>query len=176
MNWPRGQFLIYFIMSITKAKKQEINKKISSLLSDSAATVFVSFQNIPVEKNNILRKNLRSNDGNYFVTRKTLINRALDNFKATGDRPDLGDGMVALAYSTDLMTPAREVFAFSNEHKGFVEIMGGIFDGVFKSKDEMMAIATIPGMDTLRGMFANIINSPRSRFAIVLNQVAEKKS
>lgn len=163
-------------MAITKARKQEINAQIASLLDDSATTVFVSFKEFPVEKNNILRKQLRENEGNYLVARKTLIKRGLDAANITGNAPDLGDGMIALAYSNDLMTPAREVFAFSKEHGGFIDIVGGIFDGVYKSREEMMAIATIPGMDTLRGMFANIINSPRSRFAIVLSQVAEAKS
>lgn len=163
-------------MAITKAKKQEINQKISTALADAATTVFVSFKGIPVEKNNLLRKSLRNNNGNYFVARKTLIKRALENISIQGDMPELGDGMVALAYAQDAMTPAREVFEFSQAEPGFIEIIGGIFDGVYKSQAEMMAIATIPGMDTLRGMFVNIINSPRSRFAIVLSQVAEKKS
>jgi ribosomal protein L10 len=40
----------------------------------------------------------------------------------------------------------------------------------------MQEIATIPSMDVLRGRFANVINSPRSRFAIVLSKVSEKKA
>jgi ribosomal protein L10 len=39
----------------------------------------------------------------------------------------------------------------------------------------MLEIATIPGMETLQGMFANVINSPLQRFAIVLDQVAQSK-
>ncbi len=162
-------------MAITKAKKEEINVKISSALADSATSVFVSFNGLGVEKNNVLRKNLKANDSDYFVVKKTLLKRALDASTATGDQPDLGEGMVAMAFGTDQMAPAREVFEFSQEHKGTLEIMGGIFEGEFKSKEEMMEIATIPGMETLRGMFANVINSPLARFAVVLNQVAETK-
>jgi ribosomal protein L10 len=40
----------------------------------------------------------------------------------------------------------------------------------------MSEIATIPAMPVLRGRFANVINSPIQRFAVVLNQVAEKKN
>jgi hypothetical protein len=32
---------------------------------------------------------------------------------ATGDKPDLGKGMVAVAFGNDQMAPAREVFEFS---------------------------------------------------------------
>ena len=163
-------------MAITKAQKEGINNKLSTLLVDSATTVFVSFKGLPVEKNNTLRKALKANDADYYVAKKTLIKRAMDASQVPGTQPDLGDGMVAVAYGSDPMAPAREVFSFSKEHQDTIEIMGGIFEGTFKTREEMMEIATIPGMDTLRGMFANVINSPLARFAVVLNQVAETKT
>ena len=162
-------------MAITKAKKQEINALVSSALTDSATSVFVSFSGLGVEKNNVLRKALKQNDSDYLVVKKTLLKRAMDATTASGNQPDLGEGMVAVAFGNDPMAPAREVFEFSKENKKSIEIVGGIFDGAFKSQEEMMEIATIPGMETLRGMFANVINSPLARFAVVLNQVAETK-
>lgn len=163
-------------MAITKAQKQEINTKISTALNDSATSVFVAFSKLPVEKNNLLRKSLKANDSDYMVIKKTLLRRAMDATSATGTQPDLGSGMVAVAFGNDPMAPAREVFEFSKEAKDSIEILGGIFEGSFKSREEIMEIATIPGLETLRGMFANVINSPLARFAVVLNQVAEKKA
>lgn len=163
-------------MAITKAKKQEINKKLATALTDSATSVFVSFTGLGVEDNNVLRKALKQHDSDYFVAKKTLIKRAIDALKISGDQPDLGDGMVAVAFGNDPMAPAKEVFEFSKTNKENITILGGIFEGSFKSQAEMMEIATIPGMDVLRGMFANVINSPIQRFAVVLGQVAEKKA
>jgi len=163
-------------MAITKAKKQEINTKISSALKDSATSVFVSFEKLGVEDNNVLRKALKQNDSDYFVAKKTLIKRGMEALGFSGDQPELGEGMVAVAFGNDQMAPAREVFEFSQENKGKITILGGIFEGEFKSQADMMEIATIPGMDTLRGKFANLLNSPVSRFAVVLNQVAETKA
>ena len=163
-------------MAITKAKKQEINKKLATALTDSATSVFVSFTGLGVEDNNVLRKALKQHDSDYFVAKKTLIKRAIDALKISGDQPDLGDGMVAVAFGNDPMAPAKEVFEFSKTNKENITILGGIFEGSFKSQAEMMEIATIPGMDVLRGMFGNGINSPIQRFAVVLGQVAEKKA
>ncbi len=162
-------------MAITKTQKKEIAAKLDTALSSSTA-VFVSFTGLGVEDNNVLRKNLKQNDADYMVAKKTLIKRAILASSATGTAPELGEGMVAVAYSDDQMAPAREVYEFSKEHEGTISILGGVFDGSFKSHAEMMEIATIPGLDTLRGMFANVINSPLQRFAVVLNQVAEKKA
>lgn len=162
-------------MAITKEQKKEISAKLDNALSSDTA-VFVSFNELGVEDSNILRKALKDNDSDYVVAKKTLLKRAIDASSAKGDAPELGEGMVALAYGTDPMAPAREVFEFSKTHNGKISILGGIFDGEFKSQEAMMEIATIPGMDTLRGMFANVINSPIQRFAVVLGQVAEAKA
>ena len=161
-------------MAITKTQKKEIAAKLDTALSSETA-VFVSFDKLGVEANNTLRKALKSNDSDYMVAKKTLINRAMDASSATGEKPTLGNGMVAVAYGNDQMAPAREVFEFEKTNKGAITIIGGIFEGEFKTQAEMMDIATIPGMDTLRGMFANVINSPLQRFAVVLGQVAETK-
>ena len=160
---------------ITKSQKKEIAAKLDNALL-ATTIVFVSFDKLGVEDNNVLRKALKTNDSDYMVAKKTLLRRAIEASSAKGDAPDLGDGMVAVAFGNDQMAPAREVFEFEKDHKGTVTIMGGIFDGEFKNQAEMMEIATIPGMETLRGMFANVINSPLQRFAVVLGQVAEKKA
>jgi ribosomal protein L10 len=47
---------------------------------------------------------------------------------------------------------------------------------VFATAEKMNMIATIPPVSVLRGMFANVINSPRSRFAIALSEVAKTKN
>ncbi len=161
-------------MAISKEQKKEIAAKLDNALA-SNTTVFVSFKNIGVNDVNELRKRLSEYGVTYFVTKKTLLKRAMENASAEGEQPDLGDGMVALAFGEDQMAPAREVFSFGKDHKDTVEIIGGIFEGKFKTQEEMMEIATIPDMQTLRGMFANLLNSPLQRFAVVLNQVAEKK-
>jgi ribosomal protein L10 len=65
---------------------------------------------------------------------------------------------------------------FTTKFKDKISIVGGIFQGAYKDQTEMIAIASIPSLDVLRGMFAQLINSPRQRFAVVLNAVAETKS
>jgi large subunit ribosomal protein L10 len=85
-------------------------------------------------------------------------------------------GQIAIAYSADLLTPAREVLAFQKGHKENISIIGGVFEGKYMDATEMMSIATIPPLQTLRAMFVNLINSPIQRFAVVVNAIAEKQS
>jgi len=50
-----------------------------------------------------------------------------------------------------------------------------VFEGKYMNADEMMSIATIPPLQTLRAMFVNLINLPIQRFAVVLEQIALAK-
>ena len=161
-------------MAVTKEKKQEITKKVNDILANSESVVFVNFHKLPIGDEQAMRNKLKDEGVGYYVARKTLVRRALADTTVAGDLPEL-EGELAIAYSADAVAPAREVQEFAKAHKEQVAIMGGIFEGAYKSGDEMRVIAAIPGMQTLRGMFVNVINSPIQGLAVALNAIAEKK-
>lgn len=161
-------------MAITKAKKQDILAKLDGIKKDSESIVFVNFKGVTVADTSAMRRKLRDEGVGYFVAKKTLITRAfLGAFQ--GDVPTL-EGEIALAYSKDPIAPAQHVKDFAKKYKDAVAIAGGVFQGVYKNKAEMTEIASIPPLETLRGMFAQLINSPRQRFAVALNEVSKTKS
>ncbi len=159
-------------MAITKAKKTDILAKLEGIKNESDSIVFVSFKGVTVKDTTAMRRMLREAGVGYFVAKKTLMKRAFDG-AYTGEMPEL-EGEIAVAYSTDALAPAQKVKEFASKFKDNLAIVGGVFQGVYKSKAEMTEIASIPPLQTLRGMFAQLINSPRQRFAVVLSKVAEK--
>ena len=162
-------------MAITKAKKTEILSKVSAAVKDAATLVFVNFKGLSVQDTTKMRRALREKGVGYVVAKKTLMKRAFDQMGYTGEMPAL-DGEVALAYSTDEIAPAQGVREFEKLFKEKLSILGGVFAGEYKNKAEMTVIASIPALPVLRGMFAQLINSPRQRFAVVLSKVAETKT
>lgn len=162
-------------MAISKDKKKEIVASFDSVVKDAESIVFVKFSSLNVADVNKLRRGLDQHGIGYKVGKKTLLKRVLDQKGFSGDMPDL-PGEIAIAYGKDSIAPAREIYKFSKELKDAVSIVGGVFEGSYKSQSEMMAIATIPSIDVLRGMFVNVINSPIQRFAIALNEIAKTKS
>lgn len=159
-------------MAITKEKKRVITDKVTDALNTAQTVAFVQFKNLSSGATTELRKSLASHGIGYMVLKKTLLYRAL---KAKGfDVSDLA-GNIAVAYANDLLAPIREVFNFKKTHDENISFAGGIFDGAVKSPEEMTALATIPDMPVLRGMFVNVINSPIQSFVIALNQIAQKK-
>lgn len=110
------------------------------------------------------------------LQKKTLFKKALSESSITGEMPELAGGELAVAYATDVIAPAREVFNFKKRFANNITVVGGVFEGKYITSVEAQAIAEIPSTDVLRGMFVNVINSPIQGLVIALNQIAEKKT
>jgi large subunit ribosomal protein L10 len=162
-------------MAITLNKKKELVSGLEASLKDANSAVFVKFDKLKVADVNTLRRSLQKEGVSYVVAKKTLLKRALGSKTITGDMPEM-PGQVAMAYGTDLLAPAREVNAFQKTHKEHMEIVGGIFEGQYKSAAEMLSIATIPPREVLLAQIAYLLKSPIQRLAIAVGQVAEKKA
>jgi large subunit ribosomal protein L10 len=161
-------------MAITKEKKTTILAKLDGIKSEADSIVFVNFSGMAVQDSTEMRAKLRNEGVGYFVAKKTLIAKAFDG-AYEGEAPQL-DGEIALAYSTDAIAPAQNIKAFVGEFKDNLAIAGGIFQGVYKNKEEMTEIASIPALPVLRGMFVNVINSPIQGLVLGLSAIADKKS
>ncbi len=162
-------------MARTKVQKKEIIEKVKKITEDAKSMVFVHFKRLKVNDMVSFRKALRAEGVGFFVSKKTLAKKALDANSYAGSMPEL-DGEVGLAYSKDLIAPAREVYTFQKKFKDSIAILGGVFDGKYMAKDEMLTIATIPSQKTLHGMFVNIISSPMRGLVVAMDQIAKKKS
>ncbi len=161
-------------MAVTKAKKKDILTKLEGIKKEADSIVFFNYKGLSVADTTTMRRKLRELGVGYFVAKKTLIKRVLgEGFEGT--LPEL-DKEIAVAYSTDAILPAQQVKEFAGKFKENIAIVGGVFQGVYKSRAEMTEIASIPSLQTLRGMFAQLINSPRQRFAVVLSRVSETKN
>lgn len=161
-------------MAITKQKKVEITDNLDKVVKDASSIVFVNFNKFKVSDSTELRKKLRADSIGLIVAKKTLLKRALQSASIEGDMPTL-DGQVAIAYSQDLLAPAREVFDFQKTHKDNVSIIGGVFEGKFMNKEAMTSIATIPSREVLLSQIAYLLKSPMQRLAIAVNAVSAKK-
>ncbi len=164
-------------MAKTKAEKGVIIDKLEDAFKTGASSVFVHFTKVTVAEESAMRRALRADGVSYFVAKKTLMRRALEKLGHAHETLPL-EGEVAVAYGggEDSTVAARLVHEFGKKLTDKLTILGGIFEGKLVDGVKMQEIATIPPMATLRAMFAQLVNSPRQRFAVVLSKVAEKKN
>jgi large subunit ribosomal protein L10 len=162
-------------MAITKAKKVDIVATLTDAFKSATSVVFVKFNKLSVSDTSAMRKALKAGGTKYYVAKKSLMRRALADLGVTGEMPEL-PGEIAIAWSeTDATAPARGIYEHGKKHKDTLAIVGGIFEGMFADAAKMSAIATIPPMIVLRGMFVNVINSPIQGLVIALDKIREQK-
>ncbi len=162
-------------MAISKTKKSEILAKLADVLKEATSIAFVGFNKLTVKNASALRETLKKADVKYYVAKKTLLRLALKQQGYEGQAPEL-PGEVAIAWTTsDVIAPSRGIYDFGKKLKGALVLLGGVFENAFADKEQMTAIATIPPMLVLRGMFVNVINSPIQGLVVALDQITKSK-
>ncbi len=160
-------------MAITKDKKVSIVAEFKTMLDSAESVVFVNFHKMTVAQSGAFRRALRAEGVDFKVGKKTLLKRVLDTKGFAGEIPEL-NGEIGIAVAKDLLAPARVVYTFQKATKA-VELVGGIFEGSYKNKEEILAIATIPSREVLLSQIAYLLKSPLQRLAIAVNEVAKTK-
>jgi large subunit ribosomal protein L10 len=162
-------------MALTRAKKAELIASYTEALKGANSAVYVKFKGLSVADTSKLRSELFGENTHYTVVKKTLWKRATDAVGIKGEAPVTGEEL-AVVHGKDLLTPARISYDFSKAHKDTFAIIGGIFDGEFKSQKEMLSIATIPPREVLLSQLAYLLKSPMTRLAVGLSEVSKTKA
>ncbi len=162
-------------MAISKEKKGEILSKLQKIVKDSASIVFINFHALPVTESSAIRKALRGKGVGYTIAKKTLTKKALNEGGIAGVLPEL-PGELGIVYGTDPIEGAREVYEFQKKLDKKIQIVGGVFEGKFMNKEEMLVISQIPGIKTLQAQFVNLISSPVQRLVVGLSEIAKLKA
>lgn len=145
-------------MAISKQKKGAILEKLDASLKGAETVAFVNFHGLNVKEVTTLRKELRDAGVSYYVAKKTLVKRALDARGVTGTQPEF-PGELAIAWSADAVASAKGVHEFAKTRKDKISLVGGVYQGKYLSKDEVVTLAAIPSMLGLRSQFVGMLNN-----------------
>jgi len=152
---------------LKKEQKKEIVKKLAEDLKNSKSVVFLDFRGIPVKHLTMLKKELRKEEISLMVTKKTLINLALEKADIAGDVKKM-EGQIALSISQkDEVMPAKIIDKFSKINEN-LKIVGGILAMKMMSSEEMKALAKLLSKDEMRAKLVRTLNAPVSGFVNVL--------
>ena len=95
------------------------------MLKKSSIVMFANFHGLNVKLVSELRKLLRQAGSKYFVTRKTLVKKALEASSFGGEMPKM-EGEMAIVYASgDALSSAGALNNFAKSNK-FLKILGGI--------------------------------------------------
>jgi large subunit ribosomal protein L10 len=149
-------------MALTKAKKDEVVRDVSEMLSTSKMTVVAKYQGTTVKALQQLRRDARENGTKVKVVKNRLVVQALKSVDALKDveTTDL-QGMLLYAFNNeDEVAPAQILAQFAKANPS-IEFVGAISsEGKLLSADEVKALATLPSKNELIAQVVATLLSP----------------
>ena len=156
-------------MPKSKIQKQEILRNLTERIKKSKSIVFTGFNALGVKDNEALRAKLRDAHGEYYVAKKTLLERALKEQGIEDLDTKTLDGKLAVIFSyEDEVSPAKAVDTFRKDKEDKIFFLGGILEGKLLSKEEVSALAKLPSKQELLSRLVGTLNAPVSGFVNVL--------
>ena len=156
---------------ILAAKKQVVENLVAEY-KDAASFVFVASRGLTVEQDTNLRNELRKNGVKYQVVKNTTLRLVFKELGIEG-LDETFKGPTAIAYSDNLVTPAKVLCKFADEYEP-LEIKGGVIEGKVTSIDEIVALSKVPDKETLYSQVVYGLLFPFTKLAMLVKAVAEK--
>ncbi|MEK7537306.1 MAG: 50S ribosomal protein L10 [Patescibacteria group bacterium] len=166
-------------MPKTKIQKKEIVDKIAEKIKRAKFLIFTSFSrrgkkglNFPAMEK--LKKNLKEEDAEYVVLKKTLLDLALEKFSLSGEmkvKEIEGSAAILIGYG-DISKPIKILHKLSKENEA-LEFYSGFNpeDKKIISRDLLVELANLPSREILLFRLYGAVRFPFWGLANVLSQI-----
>lgn len=158
-------------MPKNKQQKQDILTTLSEKIKKSKSVVFAGFNTLGVKDNEDLRSKLLAENSEYYVAKKTLLNRAFKDSKIEGLDTRQFEGKLATIFSyEDEVAPAKIIGEFKKDKEKSDKIffLGGILENKLLSREQVEALSQLPSKPELYAKMVGSLNAPISGFVNVL--------
>ncbi len=156
------------------AKKQLV-ADLKARIEASNAGILVDYKGISVEKDTVLRRELREAGVQYGIVKNTMLNFAVKDTPYEGLSEHLKESTAFATSDTDMMAAAKILQKYADDSKGAFTIKGGYMDGKTVSATEVSTIAKLPGKEQLLSMLCSALSGNIRGLACALSKVAEQK-
>ncbi len=155
-------------MAKNKTQKTEALEKLVKNIKGAKSMVFANYQGLKMTESEELRKLCRDGQVVYVATKKTLVQKALEEAGMNSEAIKGYDGAISVAFGTaDEVAPAQIIAEFAKKHVA-VRIFGGVLEGAFIDGVKVTALSKLPTKHQLLGQLVSTINAPVSGFVNVL--------
>jgi large subunit ribosomal protein L10 len=157
-------------MPKNKIQKGEIIRDFNEKVKKAKSLIFAGFNALGVKDNENLRAQLRQENSEYYVAKKTLMNRALQENNLDIKVRDFAGQVAAIFSYEDEVASAKIIGNFRKDKEKAEKIvfLGGVLEGKLLSKDEVEALSKLPSKSELYAQVVGSLNAPISGFVNVL--------
>jgi large subunit ribosomal protein L10 len=154
-------------LAISKARKEELVAQYVDLIERSSAIFITEYTGMNVKTMDELRNKVYEVNGEYHVTKNTLLKYALESANKPVPEDVLG-GQVATGFALgEVPALAKTLADFADSHDTLT-LRGGVLGDNLLSLAEVESLAKLPSLDQLRGQIIGLISAPARNIASVV--------
>jgi large subunit ribosomal protein L10 len=151
---------------VDRADKEAFITQMKETVNGANVIVVAHYTGLNVVEMNDLRNRMREAGAHLRVTKNRLTKLALEGTPYAGIA-DMFTGPTVIAYSDDVVAPARVVVEFAKTNQKLV-VIGGAMGEDRLDDAGVKALAALPSLDEIRAKLAALVNTPATRIAGVL--------
>jgi large subunit ribosomal protein L10 len=153
-------------------QKRELVTELNAVFNDAASVVVTQYSGLSVTEITDLRNQMRAAGANFKVTKNRLTRLALADTPYAG-LADMFTGPTAIAFSEDVVAPAKVAVEFAKKNEKLVVVGGAMGENVLDVAG-VKALASLPSLDELRGKIVGLLQAPATKVAGVVQAPASQ--
>lgn len=157
--------------------RQEKAKLVESLkqdFSESNALFWVNYQGLSVNQLQVLRSDLRKENGKLKIAKVRIVKRALNEMPDTQALLlQIKDQLGVVISTGEANTVAKVLYDFSKKNEA-LQIVVGRFESKLLDKEGIKFLATLPSREVLLARLCGTLLGPITNLAVVLKKASEK--
>ncbi len=153
-------------MALTREKKEKIVQDIRKKVSERTVIYFINYKGLEARDVEEMRAELKKNDANIMVVKKTLAKIAFEKEGIDFDPENLEGELAFIFGFGDIISPAKIVDDFAKRFS--MKILGALLDEDILKPSKVEQLAGLPSKDQLRAKLVATVAAPLTGFVGVL--------
>lgn len=155
-----------------RPEKQYLVEEVSTHLNKSDYVYLANYERITVDEIAELRAALEEHNAEFHVVKNSIFNVAAN----AKDYPDMSEyltGQTAIVVGGENPSGVAKVIGEFFKKKEKVDLKAGVLNEKILDKDQIEALAKLPGLESLRAQLLGLLNQPGTSLVRVLNAVPQ---
>jgi|TARA_B110000305_G_scaffold62097_1_gene69016 large subunit ribosomal protein L10 len=155
-----------------RPEKQYLVEEVNNHLNKSDYVYLTNYERITVEEIAELRAQLSEHEAEFHVIKNSIFGVAA----AAKELPDMGEhltGQTAIVVGGKNPSGVAKIIGDFFKKKEKVEMKAGIVNERALTKEEIEALAKLPGLEVLRAQLLGLLTQPATGFVRVINAVPQ---
>lgn len=147
-------------MPKSRSEKEDVIKSLAENLKKAKMILLADFKGLKVKEVTELRRDLKKNQSECVVVKKTLMDLAFKEASIGVEAGEIPGNIIGVSFDFgEDLTPAKILTKFGKTHEN-MKILGGLWNKSFLAAAEVKALAALPSKEDLLSKVLSSLNAP----------------